>query len=80
MSDFKAIKKLVDSIDRVKVNKDRQERFKALADAHGVDYVALASGLAVATVKVYLSARKNIPTIGLEPLMQAEYIFKELTK
>lgn len=80
MSDYKAIKKIINAIDRAKVNKDRQCRFKALVDVHGVELVAMASGLAPATVKVYVSARKNIQTIGLEPLTQAEYVFKELEK
>ncbi len=80
MIDFKSITKAVKGIDRVKVNKDRQDRFKALVELYGAEHVGLASGLAKATVKVYASARKNIPTIGLEPLLQAEAIFKELTK
>jgi len=74
--DYKGILKALSMIDRVKVNKDRQERFWALAEVHGMEHVALASGLNISTVKTYLGSRKNIPTIGLEPLLQAESILK----
>jgi len=79
MIDFKAVNKVVKGIDRVAVNKDRHDRFRTLVVAHGVELVSIASGLAQATVKVYASARRNIPTIGLEPLLQAEHVFKVLT-
>ena len=79
MIDFKAVNRVVKGIDRVAVNKDRHDRFKALVAAHGVELVSIASGLAQATVKVYASSRRHIPTIGLEPLLQAEHVFKVLT-
>lgn len=76
MITYKGILKALKSIDRLAVNKDRQDRFWALAEIHGMEHVALASGLNLSTVKTYLGSRKNIPTIGLEPLMQAESILK----
>lgn len=76
MIDFKGILKALKGIDRPKVNKDRQDRFKELVRLHGVEHVALASELAVPTVKVYISARKTVPVIGLESLLQAESILK----
>ena len=79
MSDYKNILKVLSSIDRVKVNVDRQNRFKTLVALYGVENVALASGLAIATVKVYVAAKKNIQTIGLEPLTQAEWVLKKIT-
>jgi hypothetical protein len=78
MNRYNDIIKAVEGIDRGKVNKDRQNRFKALVEAYGVEHVALASGLALATVKVYISAKRNIQTIGLEPLSQAEYVFDKI--
>lgn len=80
MSRSNEIKKIVKAIDRVKAYRDRQERFKALVDEYGVTDVALASELSLSTVKVYVSSKRNIPPIGLDSLIQAEYVFKELNK
>ncbi len=78
MSDFRIILRLIKSIDREAIKLDRHNRFKDLVTEHGVELVSVATGLTQATVKVYYSAKRNIPTIGLEPLMQAEEVFKQL--
>jgi len=61
------------STERIINMQQRQKDLRALVDEHGINLVALASGLSVATLRQYL--RASSPNIGYEPLAQAKVVF-----
>ena len=63
--------------DLMKEYTDRQDRLKALVEVHGIESVAVASGLSETTVRQY--CRTRMPsTIGEKPVSEAEVILKGL--
>lgn len=76
MNTEKRIKKLLDLRDRNKIMLKRQIALKELCSTYGIRCVSIASGWTESTIKQYLSAKH--PSIGLEQLLQAEEIFKQL--
>ncbi|AII27462.1 hypothetical protein B8b_011 [Pseudoalteromonas phage B8b] len=78
MSRLEKIRKAVFNIDRVAIIVERKQRLSNLVDEYGLEEVAAATCLNVSTIKQYLSSKYS--TIGLEPLTQAENIFKKLTR
>ncbi len=51
----------------------RRERLAKLVDEHGYDKVAVAAGLTVGTLSVYLRAK--YPSVSEKAVAQAEYVF-----
>lgn len=72
----KRILQLLSQRDRSKIMLERQIALKELCSTYGIYYVAIASGWNESTIRQYLSAKH--PSIGLEQLLQAEEIFKQL--
>lgn len=54
----------------------RQKEYQYLVDQYGVEVVAAASGLTLATLKQYL--RVKCPNIGYEPLEQAKQVLQKI--
>ncbi len=78
MNRIDKIRKAVLHIDRTAIIAERKDRLNNLVLEYGLEEVAVATSLNVSTIKQYLSSKYS--TIGLEPLTQAENIFKKLTR
>lgn len=76
MNTEKRIIKLLEQRDRSKIMLQRQIALRELCSIYGIRCVSIASGWTESTIKQYLSAKH--PSIGLEQLLQAEEIFKQL--
>lgn len=76
MNTEKRIERLLNQRDRSKIMLERQVILKELCSTYGIRCVSIASGWTESTIKQYLSAKH--PSIGLEQLLQAEEIFKQL--
>lgn len=70
------IKTLLKQRNNPKIMRERQEQLQSLVDVHGLAIVALASGLAESTLKVYL--RSKHPQIGYDAVLQATEILNQI--
>lgn len=55
---------------------ERRERLKKMVDEHGYDNTALAAGLSVNTLALYL--RSKYPPVSERAVAQAEYVFRNI--
>ncbi len=72
----KLVNELNESNKREALFIDRQTRLKSLVEKHGVDLVAVASGLSVMSIMIYIRSKK--PNMGESSIAQAEFIIKQL--
>lgn len=55
---------------------ERRERLEKLTNKHGYDNVALAAGLTVGSLSMYLRSKR--PSVSEKAVSQAEYVFRNL--
>lgn len=76
----KKIEKLVTSLSSQEKQDElaieRRERLRKLTEKYGYDNVALAAGLSVGSLSMYLRSKR--PSVSEKAVSQAEYVFRNI--